>query len=294
MLLLAAIVWRSWRIGLNRRHRAPFVFYASALAAVFTGGTAGALIGTGAVGGSTWLALRQAHIALNVLGFASLTIAGTLITLLPTVLRVRMPATRTTTIATAMIAGAGILAAGLGVQNLGLAAAGAVLFAAAATATAWTAVAVARLPRRHFAGISAKHFLAALAWFVAGSITLAVALLRAAAHGEPGPIHAFQTFEPVFLLAFVGGWVLQTLLGAWLFLLPAGRLGDPEERRLMLTGTELGGTVELGLLNAGLCLLALHAEGVRIPLALECGQRSREASGHWRRPGCTCRSLGCR
>ena len=268
MLLLAVIVAQAWRIGLNKRHPIPVVFYAAALAAIFAGATLGSLIGTRSVSGMTWLAFRQTHMTVNVLGFVSLTIAGTLITLLPTVLRVRMTAARSAT-AVLLIGGVAFLGSGLATTNAPIAAAGAVTFAAGAAMVAWATLGVVRTPRRHFVAVSAKHMLAAIAWFLGGSLALATTLVRAAllARGSTSTLVAFSNFQNVFLISFVGGWILQTLLGAWLYLLPSARRGGPEQRRLLLAGVELGANAEVACINAGLVLLVLHAAGLAIPAA---------------------------
>lgn len=41
---------------------------------------------------------------------------------------------------------------------------------------------------------------------------------------------AFVAFVLVFLVAFVLGWVVQTLLGVWLYLIPIARPGSPTDR----------------------------------------------------------------
>ena len=61
--------------------------------------------------------------------------------------------------------------------------------------------------------------LAAFAWFVVGSVGLAVALFDGAAGAD--------RYREVFLTAFVGGWLVQVLLGAWSYLLPMARPGHP-------------------------------------------------------------------
>jgi len=63
---------------------------------------------------------------------------------------------------------------------------------------------------------------------------------------------------------FVCGWVIQTLLGAWQYLLPMVRPGHPDERRLWLAAIEAGGTLQVIALNAGVALLAL-AGGDALP-----------------------------
>jgi len=265
MVLLAVTLARAWRIGLNRRHPVPVMMYSAAVASILAGATLGALIGGGIVtDGVTRLALRETHMVLNVLGFASLTIAGTLITLLPTVLRVRMPAARAGQMATLLTSGVGLLALGLALQFAPIAAGGAVLLASGALGVAFMAVKTARIPRRYFVAVSAKHLMCAMTWFVAGTVALGVAMLRTPSTEFdilPPALAAFHSFGPVYLVVFVGGWLLQTLLGAWLYILPTGIPGGPEDRRILLAGVEHGARLQLVAINGGLLLLVLGATG---------------------------------
>ena len=91
MALLGWTLWRAWRRSLILRHPVPVAMYAAAVLSVLLGGALGALMGARVVGGTTYLAVRHAHLTANVLGWASFAVVGTLFTLLPTVLRVRMP-----------------------------------------------------------------------------------------------------------------------------------------------------------------------------------------------------------
>ena len=100
---------------------------------------------------------------------------------------------------------------------------------------------------------AAFHMLAAFAWFVAGSIGLAIALFDGAAGAD--------RYREVFLTAFVGGWLVQVLLGAWSYLLPMAKPGHPTERRRWLWVFELAAPVQVALLNAGLLLLAGRGAG---------------------------------
>ncbi|MBI2237247.1 MAG: hypothetical protein HYU54_01800, partial [Actinobacteria bacterium] len=72
---------------------------------------------------------------------------------------------------------------------------------------------------------------------------------------------SFDRFRLVYLTAFVGGWIVQTLLGAWLYLLPMGRPAHPDERRRFLSAVEFAGTLQVAALNAGLVLMALRGAG---------------------------------
>jgi nitrite reductase (NO-forming) len=89
--VLAWLVARARRIGLNRRHLLPFAMYGAAIVAALAGGTLGAVVGGGIVDDADLARAPSGAPTLNLLGWASLTIAGTLVTFLPTVLRIRMP-----------------------------------------------------------------------------------------------------------------------------------------------------------------------------------------------------------
>jgi nitrite reductase (NO-forming) len=251
--LLGWLVLRARRIGLNRRHPLPIAMYATAVASVLVGGTLGAIVGSGGVEGGLWLALRRAHLTVNVLGWASLTIAGTLVTLLPTVLRIRMPAWHGRTTGLALVAGVAAIATGLAVRSTPLAAAGGAAFAVGALGVAWMARVAMRTPRRWPVPVAAKHLLLALAWFVVGAIVLAVALARGT--------EAFDRFREPYLAIFVVGWVLQTLLGAWQYLLPMAHPGHPDDRRRQLAAIEFGGRLQVVAYNAGVALLVAAGGG---------------------------------
>jgi nitrite reductase (NO-forming) len=248
VVLLAAMARRTWRKGLNKRHRLPVLLYGAALAAVVAGAAIGAVLGSGAVDDpALYVGLRGAHMTLNVLGFASLTIAATLVTLLPTVLRVRMPAWQGGVTGALLAAGVAVQATGLAADVAWVAAAGAIVFAAGVAGLVSMALRVLSTPRRWPVPVAAKHLVAGLGWLAAGSVAQAVVLVTG----------SFADLREVFLLTFVGGFVLQTLLGSWLFMLPMQRPGHPEERRHALAAVELGGNAEVALLNAGIVALVL-------------------------------------
>jgi len=255
-VVLGWLVARARRIGLNRRHILPFAMYGAAIVAGLIGGTLGAIIGSRAVGDAeTWLQLRRAHLTLNVLGWVSLTIAGTLITFLPTVLRIRMPAWRGAASGALLVLGVASIALGLGLDARPVAVAGSIAYASGMLGLAWMAVKAFRMPRTWPVPVAAKHVVCALAWFVAGTLLLPWAV----ADGLAG-------FRRVFLAVFVCGWVVQTLLGAWQYLLPMARPGHPDERRRWLAAIETAGTLQVIALNAGVGLLALAGADV-VPAA---------------------------
>ena len=249
--LLGGVVVRARRRSLHGRHALPVAMYLAAVVSMAAGGTFGALIGSGAVGGEAWLRLREAHMSVNLLGWVSLTIAGTLITFLPTVLRIRMPAWRGWTTGAALVLGAWGTTAGLALGLEPVAAAGGLAFLGGAFGLAVMIARVLRVPRIWPVPVAARHLLAAAAWFEVGAACLAVALVRG----------AFLAFREPYLVIFVLGWTLQTLLGAWLFLLPMNRPGHPDERRRQLAVAEVGGPLQLAAYNLGVGLLALAGAG---------------------------------
>lgn len=253
MALLAWIVARARRRSLHLRHRLPVAGYLFACASVLAGGTLGALVGSGAVGPGLRRALALAHPVLNVLGFAGGTILATLVTFLPTVLRVRMPPWHGGATAVLYAAGVVAVATGIALGSRPIAAAGGAALSGAALGVAWLVRRVLATPRRWPAPVAAKHLVAGVGWFLGGTLALAWALGR-------GPA-AYAAFRPFLLLALVAGWVVQTLLGAWLYLLPMGRPGHPDERRRRLAALEVGGNVQVAAGNLGLGMLVLRVGG---------------------------------
>jgi nitrite reductase (NO-forming) len=251
--ILAWMLWRSWRRSLNKRHSLPMAAYGAAVLSALLGGTLGALLGSHRVGGETYLHFRHAHMTLNVLGFASLTVVGTLVTLLPTALRVRMPRWRGQIAVALFVVGLLVQAIGWATDLTPLLAIGGIAYAAGSFGVAWLVISVLRVERRWKAPLAALHMLAGVAWFVTGSLTLAWALV----HGSGG----FDTYRTTFLVAFVGGWLVQVLLGAWSYLLPNAKPAHPDVRRRWLSVFEMAAPLQVVLFNAGLVLMALRGAG---------------------------------
>ncbi len=245
MVLLGAMVARSWLRGLNRRHGVPVFLYLSAIASVITGATIGTLLGSGIVDDAgLYVALRQAHMCLNVLGWASLSIAGTLITLFPSVLKVKMVAWNGRRPARALVGGTFVLAAGLGLRSTPVALVGALGYAGGAIAVWWMLVRTVSGERRFPIPLSGRHMLAAASWWIVGTVAMLVMFVR------DGPV----LVRSAFLAIFVGGWIVQTLVGAWLYLLPVWRPGHPDERGRWVRIGEAGAWVQLLAINGGLLL----------------------------------------
>jgi nitrite reductase (NO-forming) len=253
MTILAWMLRQAWRRALNRRHAMPIASYACAIGFVLIGATLGALMGSGLVESSWYPHLKRAHVTVNVLGWASLTVVGTLITLLPTVLRLRMPSWPGRGVLTFLVGGLLAQLVGHAVGSPWMLAAGGIAYLVGALGVVLLVVMVLRTERNWAIPAAASHMMAAVAWFVVGSLGLAIALLD----GEAG----YDRYRTVFLVAFVGGWLLQVLLGAWSYLLPMARPGHPNDRRRTLAVFELAAPLQIVLLNGGLALMAVRAAG---------------------------------
>jgi nitrite reductase (NO-forming) len=252
--LLLWFVLRARRRSLNERHRLPLQMYVFAVGCVLIGGTFGALLGSGSVhDATTYLGLRHAHMTINVLGWVSVTIAATLITLLPTTLRVKMPAWHGGWTAGSLAVGAVTIALGLALRVTAVAAVGGIFELCGAFGLAWMVFRVLRKQRSRPAPLSALHLVAGVSWFTIGCAALAVSVW----HGAAG----FDAFSLDFLSIFIVGWIAQVLLGAWSFLLPNTRPGHPDVRRAALVAIEFAAWVQVVALNAGVALMSLRAAG---------------------------------
>jgi nitrite reductase (NO-forming) len=270
-LLLAWLIAAARRRGVNPRHGAVTASYLAAIGFLVVGGTIGAVLGSGAVSDpQTYEALRRVHLAVNVLGWVSVTIAATMVTLLPTVLRTRMAAWSARATLAPMIGGLVVFTTGLGLRMSALAAAGAAVYAAGVAGIVGMAIRVirgvrGRVPTREArAGTvpgrgvaipaSARHMMFGLAWFACLQPPMVVAVARG---GE-----AFDRFLPLYLVGFVLGWVVQVLLGAWLHLVPTSRAMHPDDRRRVFAFVDRGSMIHVSAMNVGLALMALRATGM--------------------------------
>ena len=166
------------------------------------------------------LLLFHAHV--NLLGFVTLTVLGTLLTLWPTVLRTRMADRAPRAAARALplaVAGLCVLAVGCLAWWPLLAAVGLAGVAAAVLVTAVPVVVTAR--QRPPASFATWSIAAALVWLLVGLAWDGVVLLSARAAAV-----AADRFDTL-VLPLGGGFVAQVLLGALAYLLPMALGGGP-------------------------------------------------------------------
>lgn len=250
----AAVAWhgaallRQLRTALPSRFAVTVRYYVVAAFLLPVGAVLGALLATGPAG--AWHArLLLAHEVTNVLGFVGLTVAGTALTLWPTILRTRMPelSTRVSTAAlpvltgglvltgTAALAGSPVLAAaGLAVYAAGL---GAVVAVMARTAV--------RARPSDYAGWSVA---AGVLWW---TVTVVAAVLVVALHGFDAAALGQLT------VPFVAGFLVQVLLGAMTYLLPVTMGGGPATVRAAHRAINRAGTFRVVVVNLCVLLFAL-------------------------------------
>ncbi|SCG53835.1 hypothetical protein [Micromonospora halophytica] len=196
------------------------------------------------------LALFHAHV--NLLGWVTLTVLGTLLTLWPTVLRARMAdgAVRAATVALPLaVTGLALLGVGVLAWWRVVAAAGLALFTLAALVVLRPALAVARVrPPTAFAGWSLA---AASVWLLVALGTDAATLLSA-----DDPATAADRFGTV-LLPLLVGFVAQVLVGSLSHLLPMVLGGGPGPVRRRTALLERYGAQRVATANAALVVFLL-------------------------------------
>jgi nitrite reductase (NO-forming) len=166
------------------------------------------------------LLLFHAHV--NLLGFVTLTVLGTLLTLWPTVLRTRMmPGAAPAATRALPLSAAGLVLLGVGTLAWWplIAATGLALTAGAVLLVAVPGVDTAR--QRPPASFAAWSIAAGTGWLLVALIWDAVVLLGA--HDAAAAADRFDTVLP----ALGGGFAAQVLLGALSYLLPMVLGGGP-------------------------------------------------------------------
>ena len=226
-------------------------FYVAAAAALLAGMGLGLWLAGGVAGSAdAYLALRLAHVHLNVLGWVGLAVVGTQFTLWPTVLRTHMVPGLEAAVRRSLpplAAGVAVAAAGLAAQQRLVALAG---LAAYAAGLAVALVPFVRTARRRPPRTAAAWMLGAgMAWLVVAVLADLGAL---AASGRVAELDGrLARLVP----AVAAGFALQTLTGALTYLLPVvfGR-GAAGNRRL--TGIlEWGWPARVAAVNLGVVVL---------------------------------------
>jgi hypothetical protein len=261
-LLMAAVFWLY--LDLRRMRRAAlaprFAFvvraYERASAAFIHGAVLGLLMGVVTLGGAWYGALRIAHLHVNILGWAGLTLLATLAFFGPTVLRTRMVDGADQRAAGALRYGAtGLTVAVVALLLLGhdttasagraVATVGLVVYAVAASAICGDVI---RAARRARPSVHGRFLVAACVWFPIAVWADVVAV------GTDSP----QLVNAVGL-AVLGGVLAQSIVAALGYFAPMMWAPDPGLRRVVRDRHEAFGRARALALNAGVVLVIVAA-----------------------------------
>lgn len=225
-VVFAALVAHLWALAARLRHALPARFavtvryYLAAGMALLVGVPVGAWMLVLDDARRPRLLLFHAHV--NLLGWITLTVLGTLLTLWPTVLRTRMAdgaATAATRALPPVVAGLALLGTGLLAWWPLVAVAGLAVFAVGAGIGAVPGIVAAR--QRPPASFATWSIACGTGWLAVALAMDAVTLLTARTATDAAD--AFGTVLVPFLAGFVG----QVLVGALSYLLPMALGGGP-------------------------------------------------------------------
>lgn len=263
-LIIVSVVWhgaslfRRLRRALPGRFARTVRYYVVSAVCLPIGAGIGAWI---AGPGDSEGRLVLAHAIINVLGWVGITVAGTLVTLWPTMLRTRADdhAMRHALIALPVLGG-GVLVAAIGavLGVLALATLGLAAYAAGLAILAVSLVRTARAaPPHSFATLSAG---AALLWWSGGIAVLTVATALAWSEGTGfAPVRrAVNDIAPYF----AAGFAAQVLIGALSYLAPVAIGGGPAPVRTGTAVLDRFGPFRVATANVALLVCALPVSSV--------------------------------
>lgn len=264
--LLGVVGTNLWALRAARRgaRTARFVWilrrYEDAHVAFLVAAVLGTLVGIGAIRGGWWVGARDAHLHLNVLGWAGLTVLATLVVFGPVLLRAGMQPGADTRAASALrTAAAALLLAAVGLTVAG-GAAGAPGVVARAVATAGLAaygwavlvvvVAVLRAARSSDRSPLRWPVVGAAAWLPLG-IAIDVVVVATTQR---------RAFDAVGVVLFIGV-LTQLIMAVFLHLVPQWRGGDAAARDRLLERVGRFTITRAVVLNAGVLAVVLGIGG---------------------------------
>lgn len=249
--LHAVALGRRARTALPSRFGPTVWFYVAACLLLPVGAGVGAALAAGPAG-ELHVRLLLAHMSVNVLGFVGLAVLGTLMTLLPTMLRTRVADGAETVArhgAIPLLAGVLLIAAGAGAGAVFLCALGLLIYLGGVVYICVPLAKVVRSkPPTTFAPLSA---LAALIWLLVGLVWLLV--LTLSSDGWDSLHRGIETVVPVF----AAGFVAQVLGAALTYLLPVVLGGGPTALKHRTAALEKAGWFRVTLTNVALLVSLL-------------------------------------
>lgn len=250
----AHAVWlvRLLRRALPGRFTMTVRYYVAAAALLPAGAGLGVLMARGDLGGDLPERMLIAHELINLLGWVGLTVAGTLITLWPTMLRTRVAegAERAGRRALpVLLAGLGAAVAAALLGPPALAAPGVAAYAAGLVVAGipWVREARTKAPR----SFAAWSVAAGSLWLAGSLLVLAGIFLSTTSWITVGERTSVLTAP------LAAGWIAQVLLGALSFLVPVVLGGGPTAVRAATAGLERAWPARLTITNAALLLCVL-------------------------------------
>ncbi|MFG3494848.1 multicopper oxidase domain-containing protein [Streptomyces sp. NPDC047928] len=269
LVAAAVTAHAAWLVRLLHRARpARFSmtvrYYIAAAALLPAGAALGVVMARGDLAGDLPDRLLIAHEVLNLLGWIGLTVAGTLITLWPTMLRTRVADGAERAGRTALPVLLAGLAAAVTAALLGpppLAVPGVAVYAAGLVVAGrpWLREARAKAPR----SFAAWSVAAGYVW-LAGSLTFLSVTLATATSWATAAERTSLLTAPL-----AAGWIAQVLLGALSFLVPVVLGGGPTAVRAAAEVLDRAWPARLAITNAALLLCVLPVPSlVRVACSL--------------------------
>lgn len=256
-LICAAAIWHGFSLFIRMRQALPSRFGATVKYYIFAAAflPVGAVLGAILAAGSAFPGYQQttlSHAFLNLLGWVGLTVAGTLVTLWPTMLRTKIAdqAAQNSQRALPVLAGSAVVAAlGAGFNMLPIAVIGLLGYIVGLGFMAGSFIQVARnKPPKTFSTLSV---LASVCWWIGCLVAMVVLLVST---GDMNTAYAgFRSVVPYV----VAGFAAQVLLGALSYLIPVVLGGGPRPVRAATTVFDRGAVLRVVTANLALLVCVL-------------------------------------
>ena len=246
-----ATLLRQLRTALPARFAVTVRYYVAATACLAVGAGLGVAMANSSLPGDLHERFVIAHAAVNLFGWAGLTVVGTLVTLWPTMLRTRIAAGVEVAARRglpALLAALAVAAGGAVKGSPPICAAGALAYLGAVLFVLWPHLDEIR--RKRPADFATLSVLAGVAWLI-GSLALAAVALATAPTWPAAVAAAGDLTAPV-----LAGFLVQVLLGSMTYLTPVV-MGGPAALLAAAAELERGAPWRLAVANAGLLLCVL-------------------------------------